>query len=712
MILMCLPAALEMTVAPDQPMPFVYSDDPLILEIYSDTEGQVSGSLEFTSIPGGEKTEVTVEPFHIHAKSGYWYAVEKAPAAKGYFNLGVNLACGADTLQKTFRYCRIDRPTLLQHLPVYAHCSGDNQTCVLPAVRSVGIGIIHFTAANEYLGALTDEVAHLGLHFILSLSPGELQKIPEYLKPVIEGKCENILRFEVDCTGVDADCGAALREAGCPAGMSLVVKDANDFAQAMGQTSNLPTRYVSLVASQWPDAEEVRRIRYIAAQYGQEGSQIHVACPNWYPRSDEESPGFLHRFFRYRAANASHVGLNASVLADDMGVQEMMAYLNGLALHFSGQSYVGNCLETAGVETPLFRNGADWLAVIWAKKRGTAIALPIDGAINLALYDAVGNVLELDASGKNGQAIECGPVPLYLKGTGGALLGRAAVNQLKAQTAHFLAQTELRGSLPPNVVELVQKIQAEPSSPASRLNFLELVGVLPWLEEQWHTRQLPKHVVVPAIMLLSDISKTMAIIEEDRGEVFLEPLSDTLARTEESQSLYLTGSAGTAKSRERGDWILAEVRRLVEEAEGLDLCGRKIEAGAVAALAEVRGQCLKSAAQAEIVEETPGLVPVPAPAPEAVATMEGEAEGPVETPKKEEKKEVKPAAEGEAESAETEVAAQEGDIVHVVASGDNPYNIAKKYKIKLDDLLEWNNLTKKSVLQIGQKLVVHGKKSE
>ena len=178
-----------------------------------------------------------------------------------------------------------------------------------------------------------------------------------------------------------------------------------------------------------------------------------------------------------------------------MGVQEMMAYLNGLALHFSGQSYVGNCLETAGVETPLFRNGADWLAVIWAKKRGTAIALPIDGAINLALYDAVGNVLELDASGKNGQAIECGPVPLYLKGTGGALLGRAAVNQLKAQTAHFLAQTELRGSLPPNVVELVQKIQAEPSSPASRLNFLR------WWEcfHGWRSsgiRAVARHVVV------------------------------------------------------------------------------------------------------------------------------------------------------------------------------------------------------------------------
>ena len=715
MILMCLPAALEVTVAPDQPMPFVYSDDPLILEIYSDVDGEVSGSLEFNSIPGGEKTEVPVEPFHIHGESGYWYAVEKAPAARGYFNLNVNLACGAENLQKTFNYCRIDRPTLLQHLPVYAHCSGDNQTCVLPAVRSVGIGTIHFVAANEYLGALTDEVALLGLHFILSLSPGELQQIPEYVKPVIEGKCESILRFEVNCSGVEAECGAALREAGCPASMSLVVTNANEFADAMGQVSNLPTRHVSLVCAQWPDAEEVRRIRFIAAQYGQEGSQIHVSCPNWYPRSDKDSPDFLHRFFQYRAANAAHVGLNASVLADDMGVQEMMAYLNGLALHFSGQSYVGDCLEAAGVETPLFRSGADWLVVIWAKKRGTEVSVPVDGAINLALYDAVGNTMDLDEPGKNGLVIEGGPVPLYLRGTGGAPLGRAAVNQLKAQTTHFLAQTELRGSLPQNIIELVQKIQAEPSSPASRLNFLELVRVLPWLEEQWHTRQMPKHVVVPAIMLLSDISKTMAVVEEDRGEVFLEPISDTLSRTEESQSLYLTGSAGTAKSRERGDWILSEVRRLVEEAEMLDACGRKIEAGAVAALAEVRGQCLKSAAQAEVVEEAPGLVPMPAPVPETPPAVEGEPEGepPAETPEKEEKKESKPAPkEEEAEGAESEVAAQEGDIVHVVASGDNPYNIAKKYKVKLEELLEWNKLTKKSVLQIGQKLVVHPKKAE
>ena len=91
----------------------------------------------------------------------------------------------------------------------------------------------------------------------------------------------------------------------------------------------------------------------------------------------------------------------------------------------------------------------------------------------------------------------------------------------------------------------------------------------------------------------------------------MDPLRDTLSRTEESQSLYLTSSAGTAKSRERGDWILSEVRRLVDESEIMEQAERKIEAGAIAALAEARGLCLKSAAQADVLQETPEILPQP-----------------------------------------------------------------------------------------------------
>lgn len=728
--MLCLPATVEVTLAPDQPMSFVYCDDPLILEVYSEEEGQVSGHLTFSPSHSDKKIEVEITPFHVHAKSGYWYAVQDAPQDRGYFTVEINLTCGNTPYQKSLRYCRIDRPASLRSIPVYAHCGGGRETCALTAVRSVGIETIHFSAGNEYLDDLTAETVQLGLHIVLSLSPGELRRMPDYLKPVIDSRCENILRFEAECEGIETECGALMesfRTSGCPASMSIVVKDANDFARIMGQAPAMPARHISLVAERWPNPDEVQRIRYIAAQYGMEGSQIHVSCPGWYPRADEQACSFLYHFFQHRAAGASYLGLNAALVADDMGVQETMAYLNGLALCFSGQPFVGELPTEGSAKALLFRNNANWLLTLWSEKKGETVNLPVEGAINLALCDAFGNPIKLAEPGQSGLQIDCRPVPVYLTGTGGALLGRAAINQLKEQTGYFLSQTELRGTLSHELIELVQKIASEPSSAGSRLRFLELLRTLPWLEEQWHARQLPKHVVVPAIMLISDMIKSMAIIEEDRGELFVEPIPDTLGRTEEFQSLYLTGSAGSAKSRERGDWILGEVRRLVEESENLEKSGRKIEAAAIAALAEARGQCLKPAAQAEVTEEPSGLVPLPAAVPvveqestETAETAEPDAADKEETTEKVEKAEGEKAEdkaekeekkEPEKEPESENATAESGETIHVVVSGDNSYNIAKKYGVKLEDLLEWNNLTRKSVLHINQKLIIRSPKS-
>lgn len=43
---------------------------------------------------------------------------------------------------------------------------------------------------------------------------------------------------------------------------------------------------------------------------------------------------------------------------------------------------------------------------------------------------------------------------------------------------------------------------------------------------------------------------------------------------------------------------------------------------------------------------------------------------------------------------------------HTVKKGENPDKIARAYGVKLDDLLTWNGLTKRSTIQIGQKLKV------
>ena len=46
-------------------------------------------------------------------------------------------------------------------------------------------------------------------------------------------------------------------------------------------------------------------------------------------------------------------------------------------------------------------------------------------------------------------------------------------------------------------------------------------------------------------------------------------------------------------------------------------------------------------------------------------------------------------------------------MTHRVGRGDNPSVIANKYGVSLDDFLRWNNLTRRSVLHIGDEYVVH-----
>jgi membrane-bound lytic murein transglycosylase D len=52
---------------------------------------------------------------------------------------------------------------------------------------------------------------------------------------------------------------------------------------------------------------------------------------------------------------------------------------------------------------------------------------------------------------------------------------------------------------------------------------------------------------------------------------------------------------------------------------------------------------------------------------------------------------------------------QQQQITHQVKSGESLGIIAGKYKVKLSDLYSWNNLTEKSTIYPGQKLVIYGK---
>jgi len=46
-------------------------------------------------------------------------------------------------------------------------------------------------------------------------------------------------------------------------------------------------------------------------------------------------------------------------------------------------------------------------------------------------------------------------------------------------------------------------------------------------------------------------------------------------------------------------------------------------------------------------------------------------------------------------------------MVHVVAKGQNPTTIARRYSVRVSDLYKWNNWPDKHVLQIGDKVIIY-----
>ena len=53
------------------------------------------------------------------------------------------------------------------------------------------------------------------------------------------------------------------------------------------------------------------------------------------------------------------------------------------------------------------------------------------------------------------------------------------------------------------------------------------------------------------------------------------------------------------------------------------------------------------------------------------------------------------------------VAAKSGPVKYTVQRGDSLWSIAKRYKVKVNDLMRWNDLSKNSIIQPGQSIKIN-----
>lgn len=606
----CLLAAVEVTVSPDQPLAFSYVDDPLIVEVRSDADVIATIRILLDTGAPGDPIERTFTDTALGPDIDRWCAVKDLPERRGPWTVTVEVDAEAEREIQTTTVYRIDRPAGAYHHPLYAYGDQVDRDTLL-ALRAVAVRQVRIPASHENIELLLQEMVDLDMRAYIVLS--DMDSAAEIATRLSTDHCDAIAGWELPVPGEISALQTALetiRALPCSPQVTIGFDDQDDVGPLM---AGIPPGTVQhFVVRQTEGAPDVMDgIRDGMAAYGLESPLLEY---RYAPERSDEEGGILKHYFEALAHRAHRVAFPAAWVIDGGIMQPGLAELNGLAHGVSPDALYGS-LPRDGVRALMFGRGDAWTVSVWATGKETTLALPASTGTALKLFGPWYNSLDTRAPADGAITLDAAAQVRLVQGTGGEAMKTALLHQTETMVDHLLKLKSLAPAWSETTRATLTEIKKSPESEASRVHFFALLRAFPEIEERWHTGQLPRPVAVSALAHLAELSRLLCRVEAVRGANFLEPLQDTLARCEEYQSLYLTGTTTTPQARARGDWLVQEVRRLMDEVEFLLSIDARIEAGAVAALAEWRARGLEPAAKAGPLSDRMTL-PEPEPAKE------------------------------------------------------------------------------------------------
>ena len=164
LLLAVLGAAVEIDLAPDQPMPYVYVDDPLIVELRADEDAEATVSVSVQAGHLQEPTEAMLGPFLLRGQGARWCAVRDIPHGRGFYTARVRVALDDAVSERTGHFCRIDRLAGAKPPPLYV-CGTLPDARLLFALKAVGVNTHRIAAADagaaEHVERALEQQIHL-----------------------------------------------------------------------------------------------------------------------------------------------------------------------------------------------------------------------------------------------------------------------------------------------------------------------------------------------------------------------------------------------------------------------------------------------------------------------------------------------------------------------------------------------------------------------
>lgn len=586
---------VQVSITPDQPLPFAYVDEPLIVEVSSPTEKEAVVQVEIDG-QDGPATVLDLGPVDLAESGAHWSVLEGVAPRRDRYRARFTMVVGGVTLREEQGFCRIDRPIPGYAFPLSAAVDDRARENLPLALAAVPGRAIRLEAGTANLEARVEQARDAGLQAVIGLP------LARMAEPVAEAERlagllgDRVARWEIEGAETPAVAAAvadAVRRSQPRAALGLVVRDPGALARLL-QAGTDKCATAIILDDDAPETGSLLALRAEAERAGCEGLML-VALSRGVERGTlDPGPWLVKQVLQNLSAGAESTVHSGHVLNGE-GFGAGYVSLCGLAHRLKDAAYAGEIEPDDGVRAQVFRTADRWILALWAKGAPQRVALKLPQARELVLTDARNNPLDVPAPNGDLVTLEVAAEPIYLSGKGGTVLADAA-RRMALEEAQTLLTGRDAKLLPAELAELLRRVVEQDNGSIDRRGFLTLVGLFQPLEAARRSGKLPAETVVPVTAGLARLLRHLSVVEHERGEPFLEPLQEMLAKCSDYTSKYLSGAPNGNEHR-REEWILTEVGRLMAEARQLEEAGRLTEADAVAALAEGRARALHAPAE-------------------------------------------------------------------------------------------------------------------